>query len=170
MFTRRVTKLSTKALCRNLWTHRTVSGSNLSACVSQSLRNLPTKPINVCVALVSRSFPSADLTSLNAEISKHIQPEVFLGTVVDRVPCQASGGHGLSILVGQDEQVTGFAMEDSADRKKIKSISVGRWGRVQDFNRFDFEENDLDKFGWESFKSVSTNAQAHQLLPELQNL
>ncbi|KAG2178099.1 hypothetical protein INT43_003352 [Umbelopsis isabellina] len=170
MFTRRVTKLSTSALCRHLWTHRTVSGSTLSACVSQGLTNLSTKPINVCVALVSRSFPSTDLASLNAEIAKHIQPHIFLGAVVDRVPCQASGGHGLSILIGQDEDVTAFALEDSVDRKKIKSVSVGRWGRVQDFNRFNFEENDLDKFGWESFKSVSTNAQAHQQLPELQNL
>lgn len=170
MFTRQVTKLSTNALCRQLWTQRTVSGSTLSACVSQGLTNLPTKKIDVCVALVSRSFPSADLASLNAEIAKHIQPRIFLGAVVDRVPCPASGGHGVSILIGQDEEVTPFAMEDSVDRKKIKSVSVGRWGRVQDFNRFSFEENDLDKFGWESFKSVSTNAQAHQPLPELQNL
>lgn len=147
-----------------------MSDTSLSKCVEQGLADLPKKPIDVCVALVSRSFSANDLFKLNTEFLKHINPKVFLGAVVDRVPSAESGGHGLSVLIGQDEDATGFIVEDTADRKKIKSVSVGRWGRVQDFNRFSYEENDIDKFGWEGFKSVGTNVHGHNLIPELQNL
>jgi hypothetical protein len=155
---------------RNLWTQRTVSNTDLTKCVSQSLTGLPNKPIDVCVALVSRSFSANDILKLNTEFLKHINPKIFIGAVVDRVPSPDSGGHGLSVLIGQEEDATGFIVEDTADRKKIKSVSVGRWGRVQDFNRFEFEENDIDKFGWEGFKSVSRNVHDHSLIPQLQNL
>jgi len=147
-----------------------VSNTDLTKCVSQSLTGLPNKPIDVCVALVSRSFSANDILKLNTEFLKHINPKIFIGAVVDRVPSPDSGGHGLSVLIGQEEDATGFIVEDTADRKKIKSVSVGRWGRVQDFNRFEFEENDIDKFGWEGFKSVSRNVHDHSLIPQLQNL
>lgn len=170
MFSRYARNIRPNSQYRSLWTHRTVSDTSLSKCVEQGLADLPKKPIDVCVALVSRSFSANDLFKLNTEFLKHINPKVFLGAVVDRVPSAESGGHGLSVLIGQDEDATGFIVEDTADRKKIKSVSVGRWGRVQDFNRFSYEENDIDKFGWEGFKSVSTNVHGHNLIPELQNL
>ncbi|KAI9288163.1 hypothetical protein BC943DRAFT_273480 [Umbelopsis sp. AD052] len=159
-----------KAHIRNLWTHRTASRPELAQAVTESVANLPKKPIDICVALVSQSFPANDLLKLNTEFLKHISPKIFIGAVVDRVPSPQSGGHGLSVLIGQEEDATGFALDDTADRKKFKSVSVGRWGKVQDFNRFKYEENDIEKFGWDAFKSVSTNVHGHELLPQLQNL
>ncbi|KAG2186940.1 hypothetical protein INT44_003168 [Umbelopsis vinacea] len=159
-----------KAYIRNLWTHRTASRPELAQAVTESVANLPKKPIDICVALVSQSFPANDLLKLNTEFLKHISPKIFIGAVVDRVPSPQSGGHGLSVLIGQEEDATGFVLDDTADRKKFKSVSVGRWGKVQDFNRFKYEENDIEKFGWDAFKSVSTNVHGHELLPQLQNL
>ncbi|KAI8581547.1 hypothetical protein K450DRAFT_231836 [Umbelopsis ramanniana AG] len=149
-----------KAHIRNLWTQRTASRSELAQAVAVSVADLPKKPIDVCVALVSQSFPANDLLKLNTEFFKHINPKIFIGAVVDRVPSPQSGGH----------DATAFVLDDTADRKKFKSVSVGRWGKVQDFNRFKYEENDIEKFGWDAFKSVSTNVHGHDLLPQLQNL
>jgi hypothetical protein len=159
-----------KANIRNLWTHRTASRPELAQAVADSVADLPKKPIDICVALISQSFPANDLLKLNTEFLKHINPKIFIGAVVDRVPSPQSGGHGVSVLIGQEEDATAFVLEDSADRKKFKSVSVGRWGKVQDFNRFKYEENDIEKFGWDAFKSVSTNVHGHDLLPQLQNL
>ncbi|KAH8549992.1 hypothetical protein BGW37DRAFT_88754 [Umbelopsis sp. PMI_123] len=159
-----------KAHFRHIWTHRTVSHPQLSQSVAESVANLPTKPIDVCIALVSQSFPANDLLKLNTEFLKHVNPRIFIGAVVDRVPSSQSGGHGLSVLIGQEEDVTAFSLDDTADRKKFKSVSVGRWGKVQDFDRFKYEENDIDKFGWDAFKSVSKYVHGHTLVPQLQNL
>lgn len=170
MLSRHARFVPAKAYVRNLWTHRTVSRPELGQAVAESVANLPKKPIDVCVALISQSFPANDLLKLNTEFLKHVNPKVFIGAVVDRVPSPQSGGHGISVLIGQEEDATAFVLNDTSERKKFKSVSVGRWGKVQDFNRFKYEENDIEKFGWDAFKSVSTNVHGHDLLPQLQNL
>ncbi|KAF7727897.1 hypothetical protein EC973_006896 [Apophysomyces ossiformis] len=140
---------------RSLWTSVTGSGDNLRACVDACMttRSLQPKP-NVCVALVSKSFSAGDYASLQEAIGHALEPELFLGAVVDRVP--SSSGHGVSLWMGYDEDVVGFAVKDTQTRQKVRSISVGRWGRVD-------QPNYVDQVGWQGFDSVSRPAQPRAL-------
>ncbi|KAG0193568.1 hypothetical protein DFQ28_004460 [Apophysomyces sp. BC1034] len=146
---------------RSLWTSVTGTGHSLracvDACVDKSLRPNP----SVCVALVSKSFSAADYESLPDALGQALNPQLLVGAVVDRVPSSSSSsGHGLSLWMGYDEDVVGFGVQDTQTRQKVRSISVGRWGRVD-------QPNYVDEVGWEGFGSVSQPAQRYILPPAL---
>ena len=112
---------------RSLWTKLTATGSSIEECVQvsvDSLKDLPSKP-DVCFVLASKSFSLNNYRQLATDIQSHIKPTVFLGGVVDRV---AQLDHGISLLLGYNEQIVPFTIEDSKDRHKVRSIAVGRWG------------------------------------------
>lgn len=153
---------------RSIWTSLTSTGSTIEECVQVSVESLKNKKVpDVCVVLVSKSFSLAHYRSLTKELSKTFaKPAVLIGGVVDRVP---QVDHGISLWLGYDEKVVPFTIEDSQDRLKIRSVSVGRWGRVEDKQRTKYQNDHLDKVGWDNFGSVSTPVQPFQLPPGLEN-
>ncbi|OBZ82976.1 hypothetical protein A0J61_08972 [Choanephora cucurbitarum] len=147
---------------RSLWTKLTATGSSIEECVQvsvDSLKDLPSKP-DVCFVLASKSFSLNNYRQLATDIQSHIKPTVFLGGVVDRV---AQLDHGISLLLGYNEQIVPFTIEDSKDRHKVRSIAVGRWGRAEDRERLAYQSDHIDRIGLGNLDSISTPARAHQL-------
>ncbi|KAG2201648.1 hypothetical protein INT47_003874 [Mucor saturninus] len=158
------TLLSRPKTSRSIWTSVTCSGSSIEECVQASVGSLTTKAPDVCVVLVSKSFSLSHYRQLTQSLTSTLKPTVLLGGVVDRVP---QADHGISLWLGYDEKIVPFTIKDSKDRLKIRSTSVGRWGRVDDTERLKFQSDLIDKKGWKDFGSVSTPAQAFELPPGL---
>ncbi|KAI9264580.1 hypothetical protein EDC94DRAFT_539242 [Helicostylum pulchrum] len=157
--------LATPKNTRSIWTGLTTSGSSIEECVQTSVESLKTdKAPDVCVVLASKSFSLGHYQTLIQELHKNLKPDLLLGGVVDRVP---QVDHGISIWLGYDEKVVPFTIEDSQDRLKIRSISVGRWGRSEETERLKFQSDHIDKVGWKDFGSVSTPVQDFELPPGL---
>jgi small ligand-binding sensory domain FIST len=145
---------------RSYWTKLTSTGSTIEECLQVSLAALKDKTPDVCVVLASKSFSFKHYQNLTHELRNKLKPTILLGGVVDRVP---QVDHGISLLLGFDEHIVPFAIEDSDSRLKIRSISVGRWGRKEEKDRVKLQSDHIDKFGWDNFGSVSTPAQTYQL-------
>ncbi|KAI8887453.1 hypothetical protein K501DRAFT_330495 [Backusella circina FSU 941] len=144
---------------RSLWTRVTASGATIEECVQAAVGSVEKSP-NVCVALASKSFTSTHYKRLLSDIEKQLYPSLLLGCVIDRVPHM---DHGISLLLGYDEDIVPFQIKDSQDRNKVRSISVGRWGRQEDKGRLQSQSEHIDKFGWDKFGTVSTPLQPFQL-------
>ncbi|KAI8071524.1 hypothetical protein BC940DRAFT_316760 [Gongronella butleri] len=149
---------------RSLWIGHTGTGptldSSVDACLAPILGQLAKhqRP-TVCVALMSKSFVSGDYERAMSKVEDALQGQdtavarpLVLGCVVDRVPEYESG---VSLLIGVDEQVQPFHVAHDPHAPRIRTISVGRWGAVQDFDRFKYQGNALDKQGWAAFDSIS---------------
>lgn len=145
---------------RSYWTKLTSTGSTIEECVQVSLASLKNKSPDVCVVLASKSFSFKNYEYLTGELRSKLKPTILVGGVIDRVP---QVNHGISLLLGFDEHIVPFAIEDSDSRLKIRSISVGRWGRKEEKERIKLQSDHIDKFGWDNFGSVSTPAQTYQL-------
>lgn len=141
---------------RNLWTRVTATGPTVSDCVQAATAKLPSKQPDLCVALVSKSFDSYGLGKALAQVN----PKHAVGCVVDHVP---GARHGVSLLLAYDEKVVPFHVWDSPERPKVRSISVGRWGRPDDFDRLRFQGNRLDDKGWDAFGTISRPARDFDL-------
>lgn len=166
--TKRLLSSNKYTTTRSIWTSLTSTGSSIEECVQVSVESLKNKEApDVCVILASKSFTLNHYRSLIKELSKTLKPAVLLGGVVDRVP---QVDHGISLLLGYDEKVVPLTIEDSQDRLKIRSTSVGRWGRVDDLERLKFQSDHIDKAGGWKGVSVSTPVQAFQLPPGLSKL
>lgn len=149
---------------RSLWTRATASGKDLKECIATVCAPWKNKRINACIALVSKSFN--DYSNVARELNEQLTPATMVGAVVDRV---AGLQHGVTLYIGsEDEEVVGFHIADSRERHKVRSISVGRWGRVEDFDRLRFQGNKLDESGWDVFGTISRPAQHHVLPQSLQ--
>ncbi|KAI8064791.1 uncharacterized protein B0P05DRAFT_554296 [Gilbertella persicaria] len=147
---------------RSLWTKITATGSSIEECVQVSIESLKQKQPDVCVVLASKSFSLKHYRQLSAELNKRLKPTVLLGGVVDRIP---QVDHGISLLLGFDEKIVPFTIKDSPHRHKIRSTSVGRWGRMEERERLQTQSDHIDKVGWENFGSISTPVQTHTLPP-----
>jgi small ligand-binding sensory domain FIST len=145
---------------RSYWTKLTSTGSTVEECLQVSLASLKNKKPDVCVVLASKSFSFKHYQNLTRELRNKLKPTILLGGVIDRVP---HVDHGISLLLGFDEHIVPFAIEDSDSRLKIRSVSVGRWGRKEEKDRIQLQSDHIDKFGWDNFGSVSTPAQTYQL-------
>lgn len=137
----------------------TASGSTIEECVQAAVGSVEKKP-NVCVAFASKSFTFGHYKKLLSDIESQLYPSLLVGCVVDRVP---QLDHGISLLLGYNEDIVPFHIEDSQDRNKVRSTSVGRWGRQEDKGRLQSQSEHIDKFGWDKFGSVSTPLQPFQL-------
>ncbi|KAI9333227.1 hypothetical protein BD770DRAFT_402908 [Pilaira anomala] len=157
--------LTTPKYTRSIWTSLTSSGSSIEECVQTSIDSLKTtKAPDVCVVLASKSFSLQHYRNLLESLNTQLKPNVLIGGVIDRVP---QVDHGISLWLGHDETLVPFKIKDSPDRLKIRSISVGRWGRSEETERLKFQSDHIDKVGWKDFGSVSTPAQAFELPPGL---
>ncbi|CEP14868.1 hypothetical protein [Parasitella parasitica] len=151
---------------RSYWTKLTTTGATIEECVQSSLDTLDQKKPDVCVVLASKSYTLAHYRKLTEELQSKLEPKCLIGGVVDRV---AQVNHGISLLLGFEEEIVPFTINDSQDRLKIRNISVGRWGRVDDTERIKSQSEHIDKVGWKKFGSVSTPVQTYQLPPGLEN-
>lgn len=157
--------ITTPKYTRSIWTSLTSSGSSIEECVQTSIDSLKTtKAPDVCVVLASKSFSLQHYRNLLESLNTNLKPNVLIGGVIDRVP---QVDHGISLWLGYDETLVPFTIKDSPDRLKIRSISVGRWGRSEETERLKFQSDHIDKVGWKDFGSVSTPAQAFKLPPGL---
>ncbi|KAI7852046.1 hypothetical protein BDC45DRAFT_485714 [Circinella umbellata] len=147
---------------RSLWTSVTTTARTTEECIQQATQQLSIKDPNICVALVSKSFP--DYRAVTQQLASHFKSTYTLGCVVDHVP---SVQHGISLLIG-DKDCVPFHIPDSQERHKVRSISVGRWGRVEDFDRLRFQGNKLNEGGWDSFSTISRPANQVTLPSTLQ--
>ncbi|KAL9555026.1 hypothetical protein MBANPS3_002536 [Mucor bainieri] len=151
---------------RSYWTKLTTTGATIEECVQASLDTLNQKKPDICVVLASKSYTLGHYRKLAQDLHVKLEPKYLIGGVVDRV---AQVNHGISLLLGFDEDIVPFTINDSQDRLKIRSTSVGRWGRVEDTERIKYQSEHIDKVGLENFGSVSTPVQAYQLPPGLEN-
>ncbi|CEG71422.1 hypothetical protein RMATCC62417_07159 [Rhizopus microsporus] len=151
---------------RSIWTGITATGPSVEDCIQAAKSTIREKP-DVCVALISKSFSTRHYQNLLATIKKEIKPQFLIGGVVDRVP---EVDHGLSLWAGYDEAIIPFVLEDSEERHKIRNISVGRWGRVEETTRLKYQSDHVDKVGWKNFGSISKPAQPHELPPTFQDV
>lgn len=148
---------------RSLWTKATASGRDIKECIATVCEPWKDKRANACIALVSKSF--SDYGNVVHELNERLQPSTLVGAVVDRV---AGLQHGITLYVGdEDEKVVGFHTADTRERHKVRSISVGRWGRIEDFDRLRFQGNKLNEYGWDAFGTISRPAQQYALPPPL---
>ncbi|ORZ13602.1 hypothetical protein BCR42DRAFT_492992 [Absidia repens] len=158
---------------RSLWTRVSSTAPTLKACIDQCLADLPLdnkkgQPSpTVCFALISKSFQGDDYTAAIKDLTHrwgNNNTTSVMGCIVDRTAStgdDGSDGHGVNLLVGYDEHIQPFQVFDSPQRQKARSISVGRWGQVHDFDRFKYEDNTLDTLGWDSFQTISRPPQQH---------
>ncbi|KAI9490806.1 hypothetical protein BDB00DRAFT_836199 [Zychaea mexicana] len=140
---------------RSLWTSATATARTTEECIQQAASKLSMKDPNVCVALVSKTFP--DYRAVTKQLAAHFNAKYTIGCVVDHVP---GVKHGISLLLGDTDCVP-FHIPDSQQREKVRTISVGRWGRVEDFDRLRFQGNKLNDDGWDAFNTISRPA--HQV-------
>ncbi|KAI9243906.1 hypothetical protein BDA99DRAFT_529700 [Phascolomyces articulosus] len=148
---------------RTLWTTVTATGRTTDECIQQATHKLSSfKDPSLCVALVSKSFP--DYRAVTQQLTSHVHATYTIGCVVDHVPGMH---HGISVLVGDTDCVP-FHIPDSPERHKVRSISVGRWGRVEDFDRLRFQGNTLNEEGWDAFSTISQPANQVALPSTLQ--
>lgn len=168
MFSSITRKCLTKApqYSRSYWTKLTATGATIEECIQASLDTLTRKKPDICVVLASKSYTLGNYRKLTQELQSKLEPKYLIGGVVDRV---AQVNHGISLLLGFEEEIVPFTVNDSQDRLKIRSTSVGRWGRVEDTERIKYQSDHIDKVGWENFGSVSTPVQPFQLPPGLEN-
>ncbi|KAI8388614.1 uncharacterized protein BYT42DRAFT_560686 [Radiomyces spectabilis] len=157
-------KLSTSLRSfRSIWTGVTWQGPAIQECVKTCLESGHVQPRPVAaVALVSKSFTPQEYAHLIQQVQNQLAPELFLGCVVDRV---ARVEHGVSLWMAYDEDVQGFFIQDGPERHKVRNISVGRWGRVEDYPSVQHQRTKFGQAGWDAFDSVSQPAQQY-LLPE----
>ncbi|KAL0075326.1 hypothetical protein J3Q64DRAFT_1648645 [Phycomyces blakesleeanus] len=150
---------------RSLWTAVTGTGSTLEACLDSCVQQAKLqKGATVAVAMVSKSFDAYDYESLPKLVKDRLSPTWLVGSVVDRVP---SVEHGVSLWVGYDEKVVGFQVKDGPERNKVRSVSVGRWGRPEELSRVNYQRQKMEDAGWEGFESVSRPTQQYPLPDEL---
>lgn len=149
---------------RSYWTKLTATGATIEECVQASLDTLTSKKPDICVVLASKSFTLDHYRKLIQELQSNLEPKCLIGGVIDRV---TQVNHGISLLLGFEEEIVPFTINDSQYRLKIRSTSVGRWGRVEDKERIKYQNDHIDRIGWDNFGSVSTPAQAYQLPPGL---
>ncbi|KAI9311513.1 hypothetical protein BX666DRAFT_1881650 [Dichotomocladium elegans] len=137
---------------RRGWSTVTATGKTIDDCLKNAIGALPRDP-RICVALVSKSFP--DYGTVARQLGSQINAQYTIGCVVDHVP---RFRHGISILASNDNSIVPFHIPDSPDRHKVRSISVGRWGRKE------------LKGEWKQFGSVSQPSQALALPSTLQTM
>ncbi|KAG0745624.1 hypothetical protein G6F62_001653 [Rhizopus arrhizus] len=150
---------ATKSYSRSIWTGLTATGPCIEECVQVAKSGIREKP-EICVALLSKSFSPHHYQKFLSQVQEQINPKILLGGIVDRVP---EVGHGISFWVAHDEAIVPFTVEDSKDRLKVRSISVGRWGRAEETSRLKYQSDHVDKMGWKDFGSISKPAQPFEL-------
>ncbi|KAI8643430.1 hypothetical protein BD408DRAFT_414898 [Parasitella parasitica] len=150
---------------RTYWTKLTATGATIEECMQASLDTLNQKKPDVCVVLASKSYSLDHYRKLTHELQSKLEPKYLIGGVVDRV---AQVNHGISLLLGFEEDIVPFIVNDSQGRLKIRNIAVGRWGRVDDTERIKYQSEHIDKVGWKKFGSVSTPVQSYKLPPGLE--
>ncbi|KAI8981517.1 hypothetical protein BDB01DRAFT_169626 [Pilobolus umbonatus] len=164
-FTRSIIpKALTGPISRNIWTKVTATGASIDECIESCQPTLESNP-DICVALASKSFTAQDYQQLMSKLQSTLSPTVLMGGVVDRV---SQVDHGISLLLGYNETIVPFTINDSENRQKVRTISVGRWGRVEETDRVKSQNEHVDKVGWDQFGSISTSIQTHQLPPGIQ--
>ncbi|CAO3596314.1 unnamed protein product [Absidia cylindrospora] len=140
---------------RSLWTRVSSTAPTLKACIHQCVADLPFNNNNdepsptVCFALISKSFQGDDYTAAIKDLTRRWVMTMQRRWTRGESPC------------GYDEHIQPFQVFDSPQRQKARSISVGRWGQVHDFDRFKYEDNTLDTLGWDSFQTISRPPQQH---------
>ncbi|KAI9283138.1 hypothetical protein BY458DRAFT_495534 [Sporodiniella umbellata] len=144
---------------RSIWTGVTATGPSVEECVLAAKNGLPEHP-DICVALISKSFSPRLYQNFLKQIQEQIGPKVLMGGVVDRVP---EVGHGVSFWAGAEEDIIPFRVKDSQDRLKVRSTSVGRWGRVEETSRIKHQNEHVDRVGWDRFGSISTPLRPYEL-------
>ncbi|KAI9027634.1 hypothetical protein CLU79DRAFT_717131 [Phycomyces nitens] len=150
---------------RSLWTAVTGTGPTLEACLDSCVQQAKLqKGATVAIAMVSKSFEAHDYENLPSLVKERLSPTWLVGSVVDRVP---SFEHGVSLWVGYDEKVVGFQVKDGPERNKVRSVSVGRWGRPEDLSRVNYQRQKMEDAGWEGFESISRPTQQYPLPDEL---
>ncbi|KAI8148353.1 hypothetical protein BJV82DRAFT_663733 [Fennellomyces sp. T-0311] len=152
----------TRSSRRTLWTSVTATARTTDECIQQAASVVQKDP-HVCVALVSKSFP--DYKSVTKQLATRLRSKYTIGCVVDHVP---GTKHGISLLLG-DTDVVPFHVPDNSERHKVRNISVGRWGSVEDFDRLRFQGNKLNENGWDAFNTISRPAHQVALPSTLQS-
>ncbi|KAI7871472.1 hypothetical protein BDF14DRAFT_1761388 [Spinellus fusiger] len=150
-------------LLRSYWTSVTGTGPTLEACLDSCVQQAQLKRgASAAMVFVSKSFDSDDYDKLSHLIQQRLSTKWLVGLVVDRVP---HFDHGVSLYVGYDEHVVGFQVKDGPERNKVRSVSVGRWGRPEYLGRVAYQQQQMESMGWDGFESVSTPTQDY-VLPE----
>ncbi|KAI8330116.1 hypothetical protein BC941DRAFT_475883 [Chlamydoabsidia padenii] len=147
---------------RHLWTRVGSTAPTLKACIDQCLTSANEQQEQfqqqptVCFALLSKSFESHEYTEAMTYLSTSLGGlgiVALMGCIVDRTG--TNDGHGVNLLIGYGEKIQPFQVLDGPKRQKARSISVGRWGHVHDFDRFKYQDNTLNTLGWQSFQTIS---------------
>lgn len=145
---------------RSLWTRVSSTAPTLKACLDQCLINASKQtkehPPTVCFALLSKSFQFYEYEEAVSYLSERfgdIDKTAIMGCIVDRTATES--GHGVNLLIGYGEAIKPFQVVDGPKRQKVRTISVGRWGHVHDFDRLKYQDNTLDTLGWQSFQTIS---------------
>ncbi|KAI8080053.1 uncharacterized protein BX664DRAFT_388996 [Halteromyces radiatus] len=151
---------------RSLWTRVSSGNSTLKSCIddcfTQQQQQQQQQQPSICFALFSKSFASQEYNDAIKYLNKQFPKTTsVMGCVVDRTASDHPQGHGISLLFGYNEHIQPFQVQDSPQRHKARSISVGRWGQVYDFDRFKYQDNSLDTMGWLSFDTISQPPQQH---------
>jgi small ligand-binding sensory domain FIST len=125
-------------------------------CLTSANKQNKQLPPTLCFALLSKSFQSHEYEEVVSYLSERfgdLDKTAIMGCIVDRTATES--GHGVSLLIGYGEAIKSFQVVDGPKRQKVRSISVGRWGHVHDFDRLKYQDNTLDTLGWQSFQTVS---------------
>ncbi|CAO3699842.1 unnamed protein product [Rhizopus stolonifer] len=133
---------TTRSSSRSIWTGVTATGPSVEEIIHLKIVH------------------TSSLPKFSCPIKQEISPKILLGGIVDRVP---EVGHGVSFWTGDKEDIVPFKVEDSKDRLKVRSTSVGRWGRVEETSRLKSQSDHVDKVGWDNFGSISTPVHPFEL-------
>ncbi|KAI8990983.1 hypothetical protein BDF20DRAFT_908806 [Mycotypha africana] len=161
-----INKASRHISARSIWTKVTATGPTSRECAKVAIDSVKGKDRfstapDICVALISKSFTLSQYQDVLHDLDTQLHnPKILIGGVIDRVP---ELNHGVSLLLGYNEKVVPFFIKDDQQRLKVRNISVGRWGRVDDRERIAFQNDYIDTKGWGKPDLVSSAVQEFTL-------
>ncbi|CAO3620425.1 unnamed protein product [Cunninghamella blakesleeana] len=145
------------------------TGPTIESCINECSTSTTIKEQqklpNVCFILVSKSFDHEQyqqaIPLLKQRLQLNNKDTTIIGCIVDCVlTTKENHGHGINLLLGYNETIQPFQIEDSLHRLKSRSISVGRWGN---YDRLKYENKESKE--WQAFDTVSQPPQTFDELP-----
>ncbi|GBC03083.1 hypothetical protein RclHR1_04990006 [Rhizophagus clarus] len=150
----------------------TLSASHISIkeAIDTLIESSP-KECDVCLVFVSRTYELKDIEIIPQYLYSKFKPKFLGGCVVDKIynnnNTNNNDGHGISLLLGNWKNFSGFCTNIKGQSHQFKSNSVGRWKSLDDIKNDDELSNlfDINKF-----KSISSVPNEFDLPEELKIL
>ncbi|PKC73043.1 hypothetical protein RhiirA1_530731 [Rhizophagus irregularis] len=153
----------------------TLSASHISIKEAiDTLSESSPKEYDVCLVFVSRTYELKDIEIIPQYLYSKFKPKFLGGCVVDKIynnnnnnNTKNNNGHGISLLLGNWKNFSGFCTNIKGPKHQFKSNSVGRWKSLDDIKN---DNESFDLFDINKFKSISSVPNEFDLPEELKIL